>query len=312
MNKPVIAVVRHPRRGALDQQGRRREAVPVGEVCRRSGQDDRHDPVRARLVDGVAADLRPAGAGPQRLLRDGLVRGARLRHLVRRHGGLRPLDQDARQQRPDLAMAPTTASRPRPISRRCAASARSWCTGFRRARCARRCSRNGIPTWCRGSRSTPWCGPARARRRWPTAASACPSIRPRTAGRSTAPSCARSSPATIPAPPTTAWSRRLRMRSSSSTIRCRPAPTWTCARGCRCATRPRSRPRPSSCAASTTASRASQDLVKFFEKLPNPDKQFAVMPGIAHASIQQKNYAIVFHILLSFFTQPEPVYRGEH
>jgi pimeloyl-ACP methyl ester carboxylesterase len=54
------------------------------------------------------------------------------------------------------------------------------------------------------------------------------------------------------------------------------------------------------------------DLVKFFEKLPNPDKQFAVMPGIAHASLQQKNYALVYHILLSFFSQPEPVYRGEH
>ena len=53
-----------------------------------------------------------------------------------------------------------------------------------------------------------------------------------------------------------------------------------------------------------------QDLVKFFEKLPNPDKQFTVMPGIAHASLQQKNYAIVYHILLSFFTQPEPIYRG--
>jgi pimeloyl-ACP methyl ester carboxylesterase len=53
-----------------------------------------------------------------------------------------------------------------------------------------------------------------------------------------------------------------------------------------------------------------QDLMKFFEKLPNPDKQFAVMPGIAHASLQQKNYAIVHHILLSFFSQPEPVYRG--
>ncbi len=52
------------------------------------------------------------------------------------------------------------------------------------------------------------------------------------------------------------------------------------------------------------------DLASFFEKLPNPDKQFAVMPGIAHASMQQKNYALVYHILLSFFTQPEPVYRG--
>src|ERR671925_2223830 len=28
-----------------------------------------------------------------------------------------------------------------------------------------------------------------------------------------------------------------------------------------------------------------EDLLKFFERLPNPDKQFAVMPGIAHASI---------------------------
>src|SRR4051794_29393528 len=53
-----------------------------------------------------------------------------------------------------------------------------------------------------------------------------------------------------------------------------------------------------------------EDLVRFFEKLPNPDKQFAVMPGISHASFQQKNYAIVYHILLAFFTQPEPLYRG--
>ena len=52
------------------------------------------------------------------------------------------------------------------------------------------------------------------------------------------------------------------------------------------------------------------DLVEFFKLLPNPDKQFAVMPGIAHASFQQKNYMIVYHILLGFFTQPEPVYRG--
>jgi pimeloyl-ACP methyl ester carboxylesterase len=51
------------------------------------------------------------------------------------------------------------------------------------------------------------------------------------------------------------------------------------------------------------------DLIAFFKRLPNPDKQFAVMPGIAHASFQQKNYAIAYHILLSFFTQPEPTYR---
>jgi len=52
------------------------------------------------------------------------------------------------------------------------------------------------------------------------------------------------------------------------------------------------------------------DLIEFFKKLPNPDKQFAVMPGISHASFQQKNYMLVYHILLSFFSQPAPIYRG--
>ena len=53
-----------------------------------------------------------------------------------------------------------------------------------------------------------------------------------------------------------------------------------------------------------------EDLLDFFARLPNPDKQFAVMPGIAHASFQQKNVAIAYHILASFFSQPDPIYRG--
>jgi pimeloyl-ACP methyl ester carboxylesterase len=53
-----------------------------------------------------------------------------------------------------------------------------------------------------------------------------------------------------------------------------------------------------------------QDLLAFFELLPNPDKQFAVMPGIAHASFQQKNYRLVYHILECFFTQPAAIYCG--
>jgi pimeloyl-ACP methyl ester carboxylesterase len=52
------------------------------------------------------------------------------------------------------------------------------------------------------------------------------------------------------------------------------------------------------------------DLLEFFKRLPNPDKHFAVMPGISHASFQQKNYLLVYHILLGFFAQPQPVYRG--
>lgn len=52
------------------------------------------------------------------------------------------------------------------------------------------------------------------------------------------------------------------------------------------------------------------DLIEFFKRLPNPDKQFCVMPGVSHASFQQKNYLVVYHILHAFFSQPEPAYRG--
>jgi len=52
------------------------------------------------------------------------------------------------------------------------------------------------------------------------------------------------------------------------------------------------------------------DLLEFFKRLPNADKQFAVMAGISHASFQQKNYLTVYHLLHAFFTQPEPEYLG--
>ena len=52
------------------------------------------------------------------------------------------------------------------------------------------------------------------------------------------------------------------------------------------------------------------DLIEFYKRLPHPDKQFSVMEGISHASFQQKNYQLVYHLLHSFFTQPAPVFRG--
>jgi pimeloyl-ACP methyl ester carboxylesterase len=52
------------------------------------------------------------------------------------------------------------------------------------------------------------------------------------------------------------------------------------------------------------------DLLEFYRRLPHPDKQFAVMAGISHASFQQKNYMMVYHILNAFFSQPAPVYRA--
>ena len=52
------------------------------------------------------------------------------------------------------------------------------------------------------------------------------------------------------------------------------------------------------------------DLIKYFVKLPHPNKQFSVMEGISHASFQQKNYMSVYHLLHSFFTLPDATYKG--
>ena len=53
------------------------------------------------------------------------------------------------------------------------------------------------------------------------------------------------------------------------------------------------------------------DLIEFFKRLPNPDKQFTVMPGISHASFQQKNYLLVYDILHAYFARPAPAYMQD-
>ena len=55
---------------------------------------------------------------------------------------------------------------------------------------------------------------------------------------------------------------------------------------------------------------AFDDLIEFFKRLPGADKQFTVMPGISHASFQQKNYLMVYHLLHAWFSRPNPVYVG--
>ena len=52
------------------------------------------------------------------------------------------------------------------------------------------------------------------------------------------------------------------------------------------------------------------DLLAFFDKLPNPDKQFSVMSGISHASFQQKNYMLAYHVLHGFFSHPKLAYTS--
>jgi hypothetical protein len=34
------------------------------------------------------------------------------------------------------------------------------------------------------------------------------------------------------------------------------------------------------------------------------------MPGIAHSSMRSKNWAIVYHLLDGYFSQPAPLYVG--
>ena len=141
------------RHRTLDQQGRR-QALPVEQGRGRSGEDQRHDPVRARLLDGLAADLRSRRAGPAGFLRDGVLRQAGLRLLVRRHGGLRPLHQGPRQQRADFVRRRRLLRRRDlyPETARAAPSPRLRHLVGRAAR--RRCSPSGIPKWSTASRST--------------------------------------------------------------------------------------------------------------------------------------------------------------
>ena len=136
--------------------------------------------------------------------RDGLFRRPGLRHLDASTWRATAAPPRTAASTPRSRRAPTT-SRPRPTtsSRPATTPARCWCMASRRGRCARRCSRSAIRTASGGWRSTPMSGPAKAARRWSSAARSCRNTSRPSGGRSTASSCARSSSATIPAPPTT-------------------------------------------------------------------------------------------------------------
>jgi len=52
-----------------------------------------------------------------------------------------------------------------------------------------------------------------------------------------------------------------------------------------------------------------EDVVDFFVKLPNPDKQLTVMPG-AHTSMRSKNWRRAYDVLDTFFARPALAYTG--
>src|SRR6516162_1076787 len=208
--------------------------------------------------------------------------------------------------------APRIALRPRPISRSCAASARCCFTEFHRGRCARRYLPRSIPKWCPGLRSMPmvWTGegsPTLADRRKRLPEYQAKNRRPidRAFVRSI---FTRDHPGTADDTVIEAFADAILKLDDS-------VPTGTYVD--MCANLPVCNPEkitvPTLIMRGEYDGIASlSDLLKFFEKLPNPDKQLVVMPGIAHASFHQKNYMICYHLLASFFAQPEPVYRGSH
>ena len=55
---------------------------------------------------------------------------------------------------------------------------------------------------------------------------------------------------------------------------------------------------------------SAEELAGFFTRLANADKQLAVLPGIGQMSTLSKNWALVYHLLDGFFSQPAPVYTG--
>jgi len=49
---------------------------------------------------------------------------------------------------------------------------------------------------------------------------------------------------------------------------------------------------------------SEEDLLDFFRQLPNPDRQFVVLPGAAHALVFGHNRHQLWHTVHSFLTMP--------
>jgi pimeloyl-ACP methyl ester carboxylesterase len=57
---------------------------------------------------------------------------------------------------------------------------------------------------------------------------------------------------------------------------------------------------------------SDEDVLEFFRLLPNPDKEFIFLPGVAHTAGTAKNYLRFYSAALSFFARPETVFVDGH
>ena len=49
------------------------------------------------------------------------------------------------------------------------------------------------------------------------------------------------------------------------------------------------------------------DLEEFYNKLPNGDRQFIILPGTAHSVVLAINRQLFWHVARSFLTMPTPI-----
>lgn len=49
---------------------------------------------------------------------------------------------------------------------------------------------------------------------------------------------------------------------------------------------------------------AVEDLLEFYQRLPNPDKAFATLPGLAHCTPLGRNRHLLWHVLHAFLAMP--------
>ena len=250
MTKPAGAAIKGKEHWTEKGRG---EAVPVGEMRRRPGEDPRHHPVRPWLLHGVAADLRPAAAGPSRFLGDGVVRGPGYDTWSVDMEGYGRSTKDRDNNAP-IAYGADDCFAAAPYIQKLRGQAAV--PGLRHL--FRRPARGPVRAAAPGTG-----GKARARRHGLDRrglADACPAAQE-------AAGVLRQQPRPIDKPfvysifnrdhPGTADDSVIEAFADAITAldnSCRPAPMSTCAPACRCAIRRRSRCRPSSCAANGTVS----------------------------------------------------------
>ena len=235
----------------------------------------------------------------------------RLRHLDDGQRGLRPLRQAPRRSTPTSATAPMTSAAGSEYILQQTGAPQLLVYGISSG-ALKAALFAAAPSGARGAswRSTPSSGPAKAARRWSSARRSCPSSWRRTAARSTAPSCTASSAATIPARADEATGRSLRRRDPD-------AGRLDAHRHLRRHVFQAAADGSGEDHVPTIILRGEHDGIAEHGR-PDRVLQAAAQHGqavqrdggISHASFQQKNYMMVYHILHGSTRCPNRSYRG--